>query len=174
MQKEKSDSKKITKRDFIVLTAGVTSVIGAASFVWPLIDSLNPAADVLALSSIEVDISKIPPGGLITVKWRGKPVFIRHRTEKEIDSVRNTKSETLKDPQEDKDRVKKGKEEWLVLVGICTHLGCVPGVKKGEGWFCPCHGSFYDMSGRIVKGPAPKNMVVPEYAFINNNILKIG
>lgn len=175
MAKEKLNKKKVSKRDFIVLTASVTSSIGAACFVWPLVDSLNPAADVLALSSIEVDISSIPLGGVITVKWRGKPVFIRHRTKSEIDEVTKKSSlSLLKDPEEDSKRVKKDKEEWLVLVGICTHLGCVPVSKKGIGWLCPCHGSHYDMSGRITKGPAPKNMLVPEYSFIDDNTIKIG
>lgn len=165
-----------TRRDFIVLTASAVAGVGAASFAWPLIDSLNPAADVLALSSTEVDLTSIEPGQMIRVMWRGKPVFVRRRTQLEIQVAREEKLSDLPDPQSDEDRVKKGKEEWLVLVGVCTHLGCVPLGNKGDfgGWFCPCHGSHYDLSGRIRKGPAPRNLVVPPYEFINDNTIKIG
>ena len=165
-----------TRRDFIVLSAGAVAGVGAASFVWPLVDSLNPSADVLALASTEVDISAIEKGQSIRIMWRGKPVFVRRRTEKEIEEARQTKLGDLPDPEKDEDRVQKGSDEWLVLVGICTHLGCVPLGNQGEygGWFCPCHGSHYDTSGRIRKGPAPKNMAVPPYKFLNDNVIKIG
>ena len=168
-----------SRRDFLYLATGAVGAVGAASFVWPLIDSMNPSADVLALASIEVDISGIAAGQGITVKWRGKPVFIRHRTPKAIEEARSTPIAELRDPQTDKERVKK--PEYLVVVGICTHLGCVPlGTKQGEprgeydGWFCPCHGSSYDTSGRIRKGPAPANLVVPPYEFVNDTTVKIG
>lgn len=169
-------TKDPTKRDFIVLTASAVAGVGAASFAWPLIDSLNPSADVLALSSTEVDISSIEKGQSIRIMWRGKPVFVRRRTDAEIESAKNEVIADLPDPEDDSARVKEGKDEWLVVLGICTHLGCVPLGYKGNygGWFCPCHGSHYDTSGRIRKGPAPTNMVIPPYEFLNDNLIKIG
>lgn len=168
-----------TRRDFLYLAAGAFGAVGAGITAWPFIDSLNPAKDTLALSSIEVDLSPIQVGQSITVMWRGKPVFVRHRTAAEIEQARSVDLSVLGDKQEDQDRVQK--DEWLILVGICTHLGCVPvGQKPGEargdygGWFCPCHGSHYDTSGRIRKGPAPKNLAVPEYEFISDSRVKIG
>jgi len=165
-----------TRRDFIVLSASAVAGVGAASFAWPLINSLNPSADVLAMASTEVDIAKVEKGQAIRVMWRGKPVFIRRRTEKEITEARDVKLDELRDPERDQDRVKKGEDEWLILVGVCTHLGCVPLGYQGDygGWFCPCHGSHYDTSGRIRKGPAPRNLAVPPYEFLNNNVIKIG
>ena len=165
-----------TRRDFIVLSASAVAGVGAASFAWPLISSLNPSADVLAMASTEVDISSIEKGQAIRVMWRGKPIFVRHRTEKEIAEANDIKISDLKDPEADSARVKKGEEEWLIVVGICTHLGCVPLAYKGEygGWLCPCHGSDYDTSGRIRKGPAPTNLVVPPYEFLSNTKIKIG
>ena len=140
---------------------------------------MNPAEDTLAAGSTEVDISDIEEGQSITIKWRGKPVFIKKRTPEEIDAAKKVPASDLKDPQDDADRVQK--DEWLILVGVCTHLGCVPlGQKvsdmKGEydGWYCPCHGSHYDTSGRIRKGPAPKNLDVPPYTFLNDTTVKIG
>lgn len=171
-----TDGNSPTRRDFIVLTANTMAGMGAAAMAWPLIDSLNPAADVLALSSTEVDISAIPEGQSITVMWRGKPVFIRHRTKAEIAEESAVDISSLRDPQSDKERVKEGKEQWLVAVGVCTHLGCVPLGYAGEynGWFCPCHGSHYDSSGRIRKGPAPTNLPVPEYTFVSDSLIRIG
>lgn len=165
-----------TRRDFIVLTASAVAGVGAVSVAWPLIDSLNPSADVLALASTEVDLSNIEVGQSIRIMWRGKPIFVRRRTKTEIEKARNDDTQSLPDPQNDIQRVKEGKDEWLVLVGICTHLGCVPLGDKGDygGWFCPCHGSHYDLSGRIRKGPAPTNMVVPPYEFLSDNVIKIG
>ena len=165
------------RRDFFILSAQAMGVVGAAAAFWPFVDSLNPAADVLALSSTEVDISEVAEGESITVMWRGKPVFIKHRTGQEIKEAQDADVATLPDPQTDAQRVKEGKEQWLVTVGICTHLGCVPTGNAGDiegGWFCPCHGSHYDTSGRIVKGPAPTNLVVPEYVFLDDNTIKIG
>ena len=169
------------KRDFLYLTEAAFGAVGAGSVLWPFIDQMNPAADTLALASTEVDLSPIEEGQAITVMWRGKPVFIRHRTPKEVEEARKVDVSALRDPQSDAERVKEGQEKWLVMVGICTHLGCVPlGQKdsdvKGEygGWFCPCHGSHYDHSGRIRKGPAPTNMAVPDYEFIKENVIKIG
>ena len=168
-----------SRRDFLLATASAVGVLGAALACWPFIDSLNPAADVLALSSTEVDLSHVAVGQSITVVWRGKPVFIRHRTPTEIEEARDVNLSTLIDPEADSKRVEK--PQWLVVVGICTHLGCIPlGQKPGDprgefgGWFCPCHGSQYDTSGRIRKGPAPRNLVVPTYTFLNDTTIRIG
>lgn len=165
-----------SRRDFIVLTASALTAVGAASFAWPLIESLNPAQDVLALASTEVNLAAVVPGQSIRVMWRGKPVFIRHRTEKEIAEAREVSLADLPDPETDDVRVKKGKEAWLIMVGVCTHLGCVPLGQAGDynGWFCPCHGSHYDTSGRIRKGPAPKNLMIPPYEFTSDTTIKIG
>jgi ubiquinol-cytochrome c reductase iron-sulfur subunit len=135
---------------------------------------MNPDASVKALASTEVDISGVQSGQSITVLWRGKPVFIKRRTQEEIDSARSVDLKDLKHPEKDEDRAKN--PEWLVTLGICTHLGCVPLADKGDykGWFCPCHGSHYDTSGRIRKGPAPTNLEIPKYEFVDNNTIKIG
>ncbi len=164
------------RRDFLVLTASALGGVGAAAAVWPLVDSMNPSADVLAVSSIEIDLSAIEEGQSIKVLWRGMPVFVRHRTAQEIETARAVPMSELKDPQADAERTKEGKEQWLVMVGVCTHLGCIPLGEAGEfgGWFCPCHGSHYDTAGRIRKGPAPKNMVVPDYVFLNDTTIRIG
>lgn len=172
----KSDS----RRDFLALTAASFGAVGAGSVAWPFINSMNPAKDTLALSTTEVDLTPIQVGQSITVMWRGKPVFIRHRTEQEIEEAKQVDVDDLRDPQADDQRIQDA--QWLVVVGVCTHLGCVPsGQKTGEargeydGWFCPCHGSHYDTSGRIRKGPAPKNLAVPPYEFLNDKtIVKIG
>jgi ubiquinol-cytochrome c reductase iron-sulfur subunit len=171
----------VTKRDFLKLVAVAGAAVGAGAFAWPLIDSMNPAADTLALSSTGVDLAPIAAGQAITVLWRGKPVFVRHRTEAEIKAAQAVPNNELTDPATDASRVKAGKEQWLVVVGVCTHLGCVPiGNKpteeRGEfgGWFCPCHGSQYDTSGRVRHGPAPANLPVPPYAFDGDTKIKIG
>lgn len=175
------DEKGKTRRDFLYLTTAAFGAVGAASFAWPLVDQMNPAADTLAMSSTEVDLSPIEEGQAITVMWRGKPVFIRHRTAKEIAEAKQVDVSTLRDKQEDFERVQKGHEKWLIMVGICTHLGCVPKGQKDtdvkgdfDGWFCPCHGSHYDNSGRIRKGPAPLNLLIPEYTFLSDTLIKIG
>ena len=171
--------KKESRRDFLYLSSITVGGIGAATFMWPFIKSMNPAEDTLALGTTEVDISNVNEGQSITVKWRGKPVFIRKRTQSEINEANSVNIASLKDPINDLERVQK--PEWLVLIGVCTHLGCVPlGQKssdtKGEynGWFCPCHGSHYDTSGRIRKGPAPDNLSVPPYKFISDTKILIG
>jgi ubiquinol-cytochrome c reductase iron-sulfur subunit len=168
-----------TRRDFLYLLTGAAAVVGGAAMVWPLVDSMNPSADVLALGSIEVDLSGVDEGMRITVQWRGKPVFIDHRTPDQIQQAASVPLDELPDPQTDEARVIE--PQWLVLIGICTHLGCIPlGQKPGDphgdygGWFCPCHGSHYDTSGRIRKGPAPRNLVVPDYAFVEDSIIRIG
>ena len=181
VDKEKKDSDNVPKnrRDFLYISSMSIGGLGVATFMWPFIKSMNPAEDTLALGSTEVDLSQIDIGQSITVKWRGKPVFIKRRTEEEILEAKNVDLNSLRDPAADEDRVQN--PEWLVLEGVCTHLGCVPlGQKmsdiKGEykGWFCPCHGSHYDLSGRIRKGPAPKNMEIPKYEFVDANTIKIG
>jgi ubiquinol-cytochrome c reductase iron-sulfur subunit len=172
-------SEEGTRRDFLYLLTGATMAVGAAATLWPLIDSMNPTADVLALGSIDVDLSGIEEGMAITAQWRGKPVFIRHRTPAEIEAARTVDLAALPDPEPDEERVLE--PQWLVMVGICTHLVCIPlGQKPGDphgdfgGWFCPCHGSHYDTSGRIRKGPAPRNLVVPEYEFTGESVIRIG
>jgi ubiquinol-cytochrome c reductase iron-sulfur subunit len=175
MSKIKNNT-KATRRDFITLTAGSMAAVGAACVAWPLVDSLNPSADVLALSSIEVDLSAIQPGQTLTVKWQGKPVFITNRTQKKVDEARSVRLSELIDPELDQDRVKAGHDQWLITIGICTHLGCVPLANQGDydGWFCPCHGSQYDSSGRVRKGPAPLNLAIPPYEFISDTKIRIG
>ena len=171
---QKPVSEEPTRRDFLYLATGAFAAVGAANVVWPLIDQMNPDASVKALASIEIDLSTIDIGQSITVSWRGKPVFIRRRTQNEIAEARSVAFGALPDPQGDETRVTK--EEWLVMVGICTHLGCVPLGQSGDfnGWFCPCHGSHYDTSGRIRKGPAPKNLEIPPYEFVGDTRIKIG
>ena len=171
-----------TRRDFLTLAAGAMGAVGTIAAVWPLVNSMNPSADVLALSSTEVDLTPIEQGQRITVIWQGKPVFVDHRTAEQIDAAVNISDEDLQalpDPQSDAERVQK--PEWLIMVGVCTHLGCIPkGQKSGDnrgefgGWFCPCHGSHYDTSGRIRKGPAPRNLPVPPYAYLDDTTVKIG
>ncbi len=186
-------SEGASRRDFLTVAAGSWAAVGAAATLWPLVQQMNPDASTQALSSIEVDLAPIKEGQAITVMWRGKPVFIRYRTKDEIAKAENTKLGDLVDksarndalPEKttaaDDNRVKKDKPNWLVLVGVCTHLGCIPKGQtiadaKGDfgGWFCPCHGSHYDTSGRIRKGPAPRNLEVPVYAFLSDTKIKIG
>ena len=165
-----------TRRDFLYLATGAVAGVGGLAAVWPLIDQMNPARDVLALASVEVDLSPIVEGQSITVMWRGKPLFVRRRMAAEIEEARQAPLADLKDPQADSERVKEDRPEWLVLVGVCTHLGCVPLGAAGDygGWFCPCHGSHYDTSGRIRKGPAPTNLPVPEYVFLDDSRIVVG
>jgi len=168
-----------SRRDFLTLTAVALSAVGGAAAVWPFLDSMNPAKDTLALATTEVDLAPVQVGQRLTVVWRGKPVFVDRRPQKEIEEAQAVPLTSLPDPQSDGDRVKK--PEWLVVVGVCTHLGCIPvGQKPTDerglygGWFCPCHGSQYDTSGRIRQGPAPRNLEVPPYAFTGATTIKIG
>jgi len=156
------------------IATGAAALVGLGAVVWPLIDQMNPDASTLALATTDVDISKIPVGQIVTVKWHGKPVFIDHRTQQEIDEARAVPLSELPDPATDQSRVQN--PEWLVVIGICTHLGCVPVGHEGEygGWFCPCHGSHYDTSGRIRKGPAPLNLLIPPYAFVSETKITLG
>ena len=169
-----SEEKKTNRRDFIFTASYALGAVGVGAAVWPLVDQMNPDASVKALASTEVDVSGVEVGQSITVLWRGKPVFIRRRTSEEIAKAKDVNLDDLPHPETDEDRAKN--PEWLVMLGVCTHLGCVPLGDKGEygGWLCPCHGSHYDTSGRIRKGPAPTNMEVPKYEFVNSNTIKIG
>jgi len=169
-----SEDTSVTRRNFLYITTGTFAAAGSATLVWPFVDQMNPDASVKALASTEVDLTPILPGQSITILWRGKPVFIRRRTPEEITEAKMVKLDELPDPQGDEERVQN--PEWLIMVGVCTHLGCIPLGQKGEynGWFCPCHGSHYDTSGRIRKGPAPKNLEIPEYVFLDDNTVKIG
>jgi ubiquinol-cytochrome c reductase iron-sulfur subunit len=168
-----------TRRDFLVVSAGALGVLGALIALWPFVDQMNPAADTLALASTEVDLAPVQVGQRLTIAWRGKPVFVAHRTAKEIQEAESVKVGSLRDPEADTARVKK--KDWLVIIGVCTHLGCIPLGQKPEdprgpygGWFCPCHGSIYDTSGRIRQGPAPLNLFVPPYQFTKPTAIKIG
>jgi len=178
-----------TRRDFLYLTTGALGAVGAVGVAWPFVNQMRPDASTLALASVEVDVSSLEPGMSLTVKWRGKPVFIRNRTPEEIESSKTVPVSELKDPiarnanldaaAEATDTARsagEGKENWLVMIGVCTHLGCIPLGTSGEynGWFCPCHGSVYDTSGRIRKGPAPENMHIPVFAFTSDTVIKVG
>jgi len=178
-----------TRRDFLYVATAATGAVAGGAAVWPLVNQMNPSADVRALAAIEVDISGVEPGTQLTVKWRGKPVFIRRRTQDEIDAARAVKLEDLVDASaensnlsgdsdaRDENRALGDSGEWLVMIGVCTHLGCVPlGNASGDfgGWFCPCHGSHYDTAGRIRKGPAPRNLQVPVVGFLDENTIKLG
>jgi len=169
-------SKKIQseRRDFLFTVTYTIGAVGIGATIWPLIDQMNPGSSVKALATTEVDVSSVEVGKTIIVLWRGKPIFIRRRTKEEIEEASAVDLKDLKDPEKDEDRVKD--PEWLVMIGVCTHLGCIPLGEKGEynGWFCPCHGSHYDTSGRVRKGPAPNNLEIPKYEFVDNNIIKIG
>jgi ubiquinol-cytochrome c reductase iron-sulfur subunit len=162
------------RRDFLILATGAMAAVGAVGSIWPLIAQMNPDASVQALASSEVNISAVQPGQAVTILWRGKPVFVRHRTDAEIAAAREVPLSELPDPQTDEQRVQR--PEWLIAIGVCTHLGCVPLGYEGDykGWFCPCHGSHYDTSGRIRKGPAPLNLEIPPYTFVSDSVIRIG
>jgi len=171
-----------SRRDFIFIAAGGVAAVGAAATVWPFIDQMNPAADTRALSTTEVDLTAIDLGQQVRILWQGKPVFVRHRTAEEIAAAQRDDFATLKDPQRDAERLQQsngdaGKAEWLILQASCTHLGCVPTFVEGSsygGWFCPCHGSDYDTSGRIRRGPAPRNLDIAPYVYMNDTSIRIG
>ena len=178
-----------TRRDFLYLTTGMAGAVGAVAVAWPFIDQMRPDASTLALASIEVDVSSLEPGMSLTAKWRGKPIFIRNRTPEEVKAADEVPLSDLKDPVARNANLPsdaqatgvdrsagKDKENWIVMVGTCTHLGCVPLGQAGEynGWFCPCHGSVYDTAGRIRKGPAPQNLAIPTFSFVSDTKIKIG
>jgi ubiquinol-cytochrome c reductase iron-sulfur subunit len=188
---------EVNRRDFLYIATGAVGAVGAALTVWPFINQMNPDASVLALASVEIDLAPIAEGQAITIKWRGNPVFIRHRNAAEIEAANAVKMDELKDPiarnanvkdgdpATDVNRVVGGKEQYLVMMGVCTHLGCVPignegdfavveGHAKTGGWFCPCHGSHYDTAGRIRRGPAPENLPVPKYEYLSDSKIRIG
>jgi ubiquinol-cytochrome c reductase iron-sulfur subunit len=170
-----TDNASVTRRDFIYVASTAAAGVGLAASLWPFIDQMNPSADTLALKEVEFDLSPLIPGQIVTIEWQKKPVFVRRRTPAEIQAAQDVALGDLKDPQADKDRVQK--PEWLILVATCTHLGCIPSnLMKGEfgGWLCPCHGSQYDTSGRIRKGPAPLNLAVPPYQFLTDTKVLIG
>lgn len=166
-----------TRRDFLFVATGAVAAVGAAAVVWPLVSQMNPDASTIAAGApIDVDLTPIAEGQDIKVFWRGKPIYIMHRTKKQVDEARAVQIASLPDPETDQARVKEGHDQWLVVIGICTHLGCIPIAHEGQydGFFCPCHGSQYDSSGRIRSGPAPLNLPVPPYAFVSDSKLKIG
>ncbi len=183
-----TDTAEPTRRDILYIATGAAGAVGVASFAWPFIDQMNPDASTRALATTEVDISSVETGRSLVVKWQGKPIFIRNRTAKEIEEAKSTPLSDLKDKiarnrnlgdaaaATDANRTIEGKENWLIQVGICTHLGCIPLGEQGDfgGWFCPCHGSHYDTAGRIRKGPAPENLLVPPYVFLTDTLVKIG
>lgn len=172
----KSTGAEPTRRDFLYVATGAVGAVIVGAAVWPLIDQMNPDASVLALSSIDFDVSSIEEGTSVTIKWRGLPVFVRHRTPEEIEIAKAVPLSELKDPATDAERTIEGHEQWLIMIANCTHLGCIPVGEAGDfdGWFCPCHGSHYDTAGRIRKGPAPKNLVLPPMEFVSDTIVKIG
>jgi ubiquinol-cytochrome c reductase iron-sulfur subunit len=177
-----------TRRDFLYVATGAAGAVATGAAVWPLVNQMNPSADVLAVSTKEVDVSAVEPGTQLTVKWLGKPVFIRHRTPEEIDAARAVDISELRDgtaenanlgkdaDASDANRALDEAGEWLVMMGVCTHLGCIPLGDSGDfgGWFCPCHGSHYDTAGRIRKGPAPRNLDIPVAGFVADQIIKLG
>lgn len=178
-----------TRRDFLYLTTGMAAAVGAVSVAWPFIDQMRPDASTLALASIEVNVAALEPGMSLTVKWRGKPVFIRYRTDKEVAAAKAVELAELKDPLARNANLPpdtiastaarsagEGNENWLVMIGVCTHLGCIPLGQAGDfgGWFCPCHGSHYDTAGRIRKGPAPENLAIPTLEFTSDTVIRIG
>ncbi len=192
-----ADHVDASKRDFLYIATGAVGAVGAGLVAWPLINQMNPDASVKALATVEVDLAPVAEGQAITIKWRGNPVFIRHRTKVEIDAAKAVKMEDLIDTEArsanvkdgdlatDENRVVGGKQQFLVMMGVCTHLGCVPIGNEGEyavvegnaktgGWYCPCHGSHYDTAGRIRKGPAPENLPVPAYAYLTDTKIRIG
>lgn len=175
-----SEPNSPTRRDFLYVATGAFSAMSLVS-AWPLVDQMNPSASVLAEATLEFDMGGVPVGQEVTVKFRGSPVFVRHRTQKEIDQARAVSLSQLRDPESDQDRLIKNtlsntyEPEWLVVVGVCTHLGCIPTPYQGDygGWFCPCHGSQYDTSGRIRQGPAPYNLVVPDYEYLSPTKIRL-
>jgi ubiquinol-cytochrome c reductase iron-sulfur subunit len=183
-----NDTAQPTRRDFLYIATGAVGAVGVAAALWPFIDQMNPDAATLALAEIDVDVSQVAEGQSITAKWRGKPVFIRQRTPQEVEEARLVDLGELKDPiarnanipgdapATDENRSAEGREQWLVMIGVCTHLGCIPLGQSGDydGWFCPCHGSHYDTAGRIRQGPAPTNMDIPPFTFTSDTTVRIG
>lgn len=171
------NSTEPTRRDFLYIATGAAAAVAAGAAAWPFIHQMNPDASTIAAGApVEVDLTPVAEGQIISVIWRGKPIFIRHLTKKEVEAEGKVALSELKDPEALDKRVKAGKEQWLVAIGICTHLGCVPIGQQGKhgGWFCPCHGSDYDALGRIRSGPAPLNLPLPDYSFLSDTRIRIG
>ena len=169
------------KRDFIYITTGAVAAGGVAALAWPFVSQMGKAADTLAAGSVEIDLNGVAEGQQLKILWRGKPIFVRHRTPKEIATAENTDISECPDPQTDTERLVANASgavdpKFLVMVGVCTHFGCIPVGESGDfdGWYCPCHGSHYDTSGRIRKGPAPKNLEIPPYEYISDSVIKVG
>ena len=172
-----SSAEQHTRRDFLYIATGAVAAVGAAASLVPLIAQMNPDASTVAAGApVEIDLAPIADGQIVKVFWRSKPIFIFHRTKQEIEAAEKVDVNSLPDPETDSERVKAGHEQWLVVIGICTHLGCIPLAHEGEyhGWFCPCHGSQYDTAGRIRKGPAPRNLALPPYTFLSATKIRIG
>ena len=166
-----------TRRDFLILATGAASAVALGAAVWPFVSSLAPDAETVAAGApVELDLTPIADGQIVKVFWRGKLIFVRNRTQKEIEEARSVDVATLRDPQTDQARVKEGHDKWLVVYGNCTHLGCVPLGNQGpyNGWFCPCHGSVFDTAGRVRGGPAPINLPIPPYTFASDTKIVIG
>jgi ubiquinol-cytochrome c reductase iron-sulfur subunit len=166
-----------TRRDFLYIATGAVGAVGAAAALVPLIAQMNPDASTIAAGApVEIDLAPVADGQMIKVFWRSKPIFIFHRTAKQIEEARKVNVASLPDPEPDSARVREGHDQWLIVIGICTHLGCIPLSHQGEynAWFCPCHGSVYDTAGRIRKGPAPKNLELPPYTFVSDSKIRIG
>ena len=183
------ETREPTRREFLYLSTGIAGAVGVAGASWPFLNQMNPDASTLAMASIEVDVASLEEGASMTLRWRSRPIFIRNRTPKEIEAAKAVAMDELKDPVARNANLPKdqpatdlarsageGRENWLVMVGVCTHLGCIPLGQAGDygGWFCPCHGSHYDTAGRIRRGPAPKNLVVPPYEFVSDTLVQIG
>jgi len=176
---ETHPEEEVTRRDFLYIATAAVAGVGGVMVAWPLIHQMNPAANVRALATTEVDLSPVQPGSEIKILWQGKAVFVRNVTEAEQTELRDVAMNALKDPQTYDERVTEGKTNWLVMVGVCTHLGCVPYYRVEvendfEGYFCPCHGSYYDLAGRILSGPAPSNLEIPPYEFTSDTSILIG
>ncbi len=172
-----SSAEHPTRRDFLFVATGAAAAVGGLATLWPFVSQMNPDASTIAAGApIEVDLKPIASGQDIKVFWRGKPIYIMNRTKKQVDEARGVPVASLPDPQTDQSRVKEGHDQWLVVIGICTHLGCIPLDKQGPfgGWQCPCHGSQYDPLGRVRRGPAPANLVIPPYAFLNDKKIRVG
>ena len=166
-----------TRRDFLFVATGCAAAVGGVATLWPFVSQMNPDASTIAAGApIEVDLAPIAEGQDIKVFWRGKPIYIMNRTKKQIEEARSVPVSSLPDPESDQARVKEGHDQWLIVIGICTHLGCIPIAHEGnyDGFFCPCHGSQYDSSGRIRQGPAPANLAVPPYQFVSDSKIQIG
>jgi ubiquinol-cytochrome c reductase iron-sulfur subunit len=170
-----TDLEQPKRRDFLFIATGAMGAVGAGFLAVPFVKTLGPSAQTRAAGVTDIDLGPITSGQIVRVMHRGRPIFVRYRTEKEIAEARAVPLTDLLDPQRDQDRVKPGQEKWLIISGSCTHLGCVPIDNRGDfgGWFCPCHGSQFDVSGRVRRGPAPTNLPVPKYEFVSDTKVRV-